>query len=211
MLFVLIEKERKGERNKMETRDIDKILKEMRKEIMSLIEHSSETRGYSAYEMAYELVVGILKDISTNCKRTADEIVVNDMFKKTGAILSTGESQIAFLGNIFSDIETAKVVCGELISCMLRKLDKLERENRELKTKNAGNERAERNEENIPSAETEVGKSKEDEDEKETHYCFGTYNLNSLRCAANCCLNRMCKEETEARRKWNDWESGCDE
>lgn len=197
----------------METRNIDKILKEkeMEKETINLIEHLSETMGDSVYESVYEIVESILKDISSNCKRTADEIVENDMFKKTGAILSTGESQIAFLGNIFSDIETAKVVCGELISCMLRKLDKLERENRELKTKNAGNERAERNEENIPSAETEVGKSKEDEDEKETHYCFGTYNLNSLGCEANCCLNRMCKEETETRKKQNVWESGREE
>lgn len=118
----------------METRNIDKNLKEeMEKEIVSLIEHFSETMGDSAYEMAYESVESILKDISSNCKRTADEIVENDMFKKTGAILSTGELQIAFLGNIFSGIETAKVVCGELISCMLRKLDKLEKENGELK------------------------------------------------------------------------------
>ena len=117
----------------METRNIDKALKEMRKEIVSLIEHLSEIRGDSAYESMYEIVESILKDISSNCKRTADEIVENDMFKKTGAILSNGESQIAFLRSIFSDIETAKVVYGELISCMLRKLDKLEKENGELK------------------------------------------------------------------------------
>lgn len=201
----------------METRSIDKNknLREMKKEIMNSIEHLSETMGDSAYEMAYEIayeiVESILDNVSSNCKRTAGEIVENDMFKKTGAILSTGESQIAFLGSIFSDIETAKVVCGELVSCMLRKFDKLERENGELKAKNVGNEKAERSEENTPSAETEAGKSKEDEDEKETHYCFGTYNLNSLSCAANCCLNRMCKEETETRRKWNDWESGREE
>ena len=117
----------------METRNIEKNLEEIRKEIVDLIEQLSETTGDGAYESMYEIVESILKDISSNCKRTADEIVENDMFKKTGAILSTGESQIAFLGNIFSDIETVKVVCGELISCMLRKLDKLEKENGELK------------------------------------------------------------------------------
>lgn len=120
----------------METRNIDKILKEMKRETINLIEHlseTSETMGDSVYEMAYEIVESILKDISSNCKRTADEIVENDMFKKTGAILSTGESQIEFLREIFCDIETAKSVCGSLVSCMLRKLDKLEKENGELK------------------------------------------------------------------------------
>lgn len=199
-------KERKGEWNKMETRNIDKNLREMGKEIVNSIEHLSETAGVSAYESMYEIVESILNNISSNCKRTANEIVENDMFKETGAILSTGESQIEFLREIFCDIETAKGVCGSLVSCMLRKFDKLERENRELKAKNVRNERTKKSEENIPSAETEAGKSKEDWDEKATHYCFGTYKgLDSLRCAANCCLNRMCKEETETRRKWNDW------
>lgn len=119
----------------METRNIDKNknLREMKKEIMNSIELSYETAGVSAYESVYETIESILNNISSNCKRTADEIVESDMFKETGAILSTGESQIEFLREIFCDIETAKDVCGSLVSCMLRKFDKLEKENRELK------------------------------------------------------------------------------
>lgn len=119
----------------METRNIDKNknLREMKKEIMNSIEHLSETMGDSAYEMAYEIVENILENVSSNCKRTADEIVGNDTFKETGFVFSTGESQITFLRKILSNIEVAKDVCGDLVSCMLRKLDKLERENRELK------------------------------------------------------------------------------
>lgn len=197
----------------METRNIDKNknLREMRKEIMNSIEHLSETMGDSAYDSAYEIVERSLGNVMSNCKRTATEITENDMCRATGVILSSADSQINFLGKVYSEVATSKDVCGALISCIVRKLDKLERENGELKAKNVGNEKAERSEENTPSAETEAGKSKEDEDEKATHYCFGTYNINSLRCAANCCLNRMCKEETETRRKWNDWESGREE
>ena len=102
------------------------------------------------------------------------------MCRATGVILSSADSQINFLGKVYSEVATSKDVCGELISCMVRKIDKLERENGELKAKNVGNERAERSEENTPSA-------------------------------ANCCLNRMCKKETETRKKWNDWESGREE
>ena len=186
-----------------EKQSADKMLSRTKDEIVKLIEDMAETIGGSAYEMALEIVERSLDNVMSNCKRTATEITENDMCRETGVILSSADSHLNFLGKVYSEVATSKDVCGELISCMVRKIDKLERENRELEAKNAGNEKAERSEENTPSAETEAGKSKEDEDEKETHYCFGTYNLNSLSCAANCCLNRMCKEETETRRKWN--------
>lgn len=190
-----------------EKQSADKMLSRTKDEIGKLIEDMAEIIGGSAYEMALEIVERSLDNVMSNCKRTATEITENDMCRETGVILSSADSQINFLGKVYSEVATSKDVCGELISCMVRKIDKLERESGELKAKNVGNEKAERSEENTPSAEMEAGKSKEDEDEKATHYCFGTYNLNSLRCAANCCLNRMCKEETETRRKWNDWEN----
>ena len=196
-----------------EKQSADKMLSRMKDEIGKLIEDMAEIIGGSEYEMALEIVERSLDNVMSNCKRTATEIMENDMCRATGVILSSADSQINFLGKVYLEVATSKDVCGELISYMVRKIDKLERENRELKAKNVESEKAERSEENTPSAETEAGKSKEDEDEDEkaTHYCFGTYDLNSLRCAANCCLNRMCKEETETRRKWNDWESGREE
>lgn len=195
-------------------KELEKINGEIREangEIREAIEDLKHICGNSAYKMVYGIVKRYLENISFNCKRTADEITKNKNVIETGVVIAEARSQIEFLGKIYSDTETAKDVCESIVDLMVVKLDMLERENRELKAKNVGNEKAEKGEENIPNAEAEAGKSKEDEDEKGTHYCFGTYNLNSLRCAANCCLNRMCKEETETRRKWNEWESGREE
>ena len=188
----------------METRNIDKNknLREMKKEIMNSIEHLSETMGDSAYESMYEIVESILNNISSNCKRTANEIVENDMFKETGAILSTGESQIEFLREIFCDIETAKGVCGSLISCMLRKLDKLEKENGELKANLTAQLGSWEQKDNTEAKEKEAEKSEKD---KGTHYCFGQCNCyNNLRCTKNCHLLEECKKETRIRAKHNE-------
>ena len=116
-----------------EKQSADKMLSRMKDEIGKLIEDMAETIGGSAYEMALEIVERSLDNVMSNCKRTATEITENDMCRETGVILSSADSHLNFLGKVYSEVATSKDVCGELSSCMLRKLDKLERENRELK------------------------------------------------------------------------------